>query len=67
MPNDLPLLVIVYKEAQRWLAAGRFEPLVDDLHAVLPLATGRNTEPTAAIIDGLTLRSTPESGGTCWL
>ena len=36
--------------------------LVDDLRAVLRLAAGRKAEPTAAIIDSRTLRSTPESG-----
>jgi transposase len=35
---------------------------VDDLRAVLRLAAGRSAEPTAAIIDSRTLRSTPESG-----
>lgn len=44
------------------LAAGCFEALVDDLRAVLRLAAGRTAEPSAAIIDSRTLRSTPESG-----
>jgi transposase len=35
---------------------------VDDLRAVLRLATGHRAEPSAAIIDSRTLRSTPESG-----
>jgi transposase len=52
----------VYQQTQRWLAAGCFEALVDDLRAVLRLAAGRKAEPTAAIIDSRTLRSTPESG-----
>ena len=46
----------------RWLAAECFEALVDDLRAVLRLAAGRTAEPSAAIIDSRTLRSTPESG-----
>jgi len=41
---------------------GLLEALVDDLRAVLRLAAGRSAEPTAAIIDSRTLRSTPESG-----
>ena len=36
--------------------------MVDDLRAVLRLAAGRTAEPSAAIIDSRTLRSTPESG-----
>jgi transposase len=62
MPNDLPPWAAVYQQTQRWLAAGCFEILVDDLRAVLRLAAGRSAEPTAAIIDSRTLRSTPESG-----
>src|SRR5512136_1529921 len=62
MPNDLPPWFAVYQQAQRWLAAGVFETLAQDLRAVLRLAAGRNEAPTAAIIDSRTLRSTPESG-----
>ena len=62
MPHDLPPWPTVYQQTQRWLAAGCFEALVDDLRAVLRLAAGRKAEPTAAIIDSRTLRSTPESG-----
>ena len=62
MPNDLPPWAAVYQQAQRWLAAGCFEALAADLRAVLRLAAGRKAEPSAAIIDSRTLRSSPESG-----
>ena len=62
MPNDLPPWAAVYQQMQRWLSAGCFEALVDDWRAVLRLAASRPAEPTAAIIDSRTLRSTPESG-----
>ena len=62
MPNDLPPWSAVYQQTQRWLAAGCFEALAQDLRAVLRLAAGRKEEPTTAIIDSRTLRSTPESG-----
>lgn len=62
MPHDLPPWAAVYQQAQRWLAAGCFEHLVDDLRAVLRLATGRRAEPSAAVLDSRTLRSSPESG-----
>lgn len=62
MPNDLPPWFTVYQQTQRWLAAGCFETLAQDLRAVLRLAAGRSAEPTTAIIDSRTLRSTPESG-----
>ena len=62
MPNDLPPWEAVYQQAQRWLAAGCFEQLADDLRALLRLASGRSPEPSAAILDSRTLRSSPESG-----
>lgn len=62
MPNDLPPWEIVYQQAQRWLRAGCFEALADDLRTLLRLAAGKDGQPSAAIIDSRTLRSTPESG-----
>ncbi|MBA2716975.1 MAG: IS5 family transposase [Propionibacteriales bacterium] len=62
LPNDLPPWAAVYQQAQRWLAAGCFEALAHDLRAVLRLAAGRSEEPSAAVLDSRTLRSTPESG-----
>ncbi len=62
MPNDLPPWEIVYQQAQRWLKAGCFEALAQDLRIILRLAAGRSAQPSAAIIDSRTLRSTPESG-----
>jgi transposase len=62
MPHDLPPWPVVYQQAQRWLRAGCFEELVHDLRALLRLAAGRQAEPTAAVLDSRTLRSTPESG-----
>lgn len=62
MPNDLPPWEIVYQQARRWLRAGCFEALAEDLRTILRLAAGRSEQPSAAIIDSRTLRSTPESG-----
>jgi len=62
MANDFPPWHAVHQQAHRWLAAGCFEALAQDLRAVLRLVAGRRAEPTAAIIDSRTLRSTPESG-----
>jgi transposase len=62
MPNDFPPWEAVYQQTQRWLAAGVFETMVRDLREVLRLAQGRPPDPTAAILDSRTLRSTPESG-----
>ena len=62
MPHDFPPWEAVYQQAQRWLRAGVFEQMVHDLRAVLRLASGRAPDPTAAVLDSRTLRSTPESG-----
>jgi transposase len=62
MPHDLPPWSAVYQQSQRWLAAGCFAALAQDLRAVLRMAAGREADPTTAIIDSRTLRSTPESG-----
>ena len=62
MPNDLPPWPAVYQQAQRWIAAGVFEAMTQDLRRILRLLEGRPEEPSAAILDSRTLRSTPESG-----
>jgi transposase len=60
--TDLPPWPVVYQQAQRWIEAGVFEALVHDLRAVLRIAVGRTSKPSAAILDSRTLQSTPESG-----
>ena len=62
MPNDLPPWEIVYQQTQRWLAAGVFEAMVQDLRVLLRDLAGRKGQPSAVILDSRTLRSTPESG-----
>jgi transposase len=62
MPNDLPPWPVVYQQAQRWIAAGVFEAMAQDLRRILRLLAGRPEEPSAAIFDSRTLQSTPESG-----
>ena len=52
----------VQQQTQRWLAAGVFEQMVDDLRRIVRLAEGREAEPSAVIFDSRTLQSTPESG-----
>src|SRR5574341_1227835 len=62
IPNDLPPWTAVYQQTQRWVAAGVFEAMADDLRALLRLAAGRRPWPTAVILDSRTLQSSPESG-----
>jgi transposase len=62
LPNDLPPWSAVYQQSQRWLASGVFEAMTQDLRRVLRTLQGRHEEPSAAVLDSRTLRSTPESG-----
>jgi transposase len=62
MPHDLPPWPAIYQQTQRWLSAGVFEQIVCDLRMLLRLAQGRSADPSAVILDGRTLQSTPESG-----
>src|SRR3954454_10491959 len=63
LPHDFPPWTAVYQQARRWIAAGVFEEITHDLRMILRLAGGREAQPTAAVLDGRTLQSTPESGG----
>lgn len=47
---------------QRWIKAECFAAIVHDLREMLRVAQAREAQPTAAIMDSRTLRSTPESG-----
>jgi transposase len=62
MPHDLPPWEAIYQQTQRWIKARVFEDIVHDLRALLRLSEGRTSDPSAAILGGRTLRSTPESG-----
>lgn len=63
IPNDLPPWAAVSPQAQRGIKAGCFEALAHDLRALLRWCAGRAEQPTAVILHGRTLQSTPESGG----
>jgi transposase len=62
MPHDLPPWHVVYQQTQRWIKAGCFEAIVQDLREMLRLAAGRSKQPTAVVLDARTLQSSIESG-----
>jgi transposase len=62
LPHDLPPWYTVYQQTQRWIAAGVFEAIVDDLRMLLRVAAGHSADPSAVIMDGRTMQSSPESG-----
>ncbi|HZT41898.1 MAG TPA: IS5 family transposase [Chthonomonadaceae bacterium] len=63
LPHDLPPWPTIYQQTVRWMNAQCFEAIVDDLRKLLRKAEGRAEEPSAIILDGRTIQSTPESGG----
>ena len=62
LPTSFPPWERVYQQTQRWLNAGCFEAMVNDLRSVLRVAQERQGQPSAVILDGRTLQSTCESG-----
>ena len=62
MPHDFPPWPVVYQQMQRWLRAGCFESMVNDLRVLVRAYAGRNAQPSAMVLDSRTLQSTPESG-----
>jgi transposase len=63
LPHDFPPWTAVYQQARRWVQAGVFEQIADELRVLVRALEGRDGQPTAMILDARTLRSTPESGG----
>ena len=62
LPHEFGPWWVVYQQMQRWLKAGCFELLVEDVRSLLREWGGRKGQPTAVCIDSRTLQSTPESG-----
>jgi transposase len=62
LPHDFPPWTAVYQQARRWVAAKVFESASHDLRVILRLVLEREPQPSATIMDGRTLQSTPESG-----
>jgi len=61
IPHEFPPWEAVYQQTQRWLQAGCFEAMVNDLRSILRVAQGKQGQPSAVILDGRTLQSTCES------
>jgi len=62
IPHDLPPWSTVHQQAQRWIKAGCFENMAHDLRKLLRILSERDSRPSAVILDGRTMKSTPESG-----
>ncbi|HVK12429.1 MAG TPA: IS5 family transposase [Gemmataceae bacterium] len=62
LPHDLPDWAVAYQQARRRFQAGVFEEIAHDLRMILRLVQEREAQPSATLLDGRTLQSTPESG-----
>lgn len=67
MPHDLPPWPAVYQQTQRWIRAGCFEIIEEDLRSPLHQFAGRNAKPTAMILDSRNDPVHTGVGGACRL
>lgn len=62
LPKDFPKWQNVYRTFRRWTDQGRFEAMHDRLRDQWREREGRTAEPTAAVIDAQSNRSSPQGG-----
>jgi putative transposase len=62
LPHDFPPWSTVFKWYQRWTCDGTLDTIHDKLRRMVRVAEGRNPEPTAAILDSQSIKSTDVGG-----
>lgn len=62
LPKEFPPWQNVYRSFRRWSEQGKFEQMHDKLRAMWREREGRVSEPTAAVLDAQSTRSSPQGG-----
>jgi len=62
LPKDFPPWDAVYRTFRRWLAKGLFEQMYDELRRLWRSRQRRNPEPSAAILDSQSVKTSPQGG-----
>ena len=62
LPKEFPPWQNVYRSFRRWSEQGKFEQMHDRLRAMWREREGRRDEPTAAVLDAQSTRSSPQGG-----
>ena len=62
LPHSFPPWTDVYKTFRRWSEAGKFETMHDRLRAMWRERQGRHVEPTAAVLDSQSVKTSPQGG-----
>ncbi|MCP4358963.1 MAG: IS5 family transposase [Chloroflexi bacterium] len=62
LPHDFPAWQTVYGYFRRWRQDGTWEAMNDSLRGAVRVAAGREVEPSAAIIDSQTVKTTETPG-----
>lgn len=62
LPHDLPPYDSVFYWYRRWMAEGTLEAIHDRLRCMVRVAAGREAEPTAAILDSQSVKTTDVGG-----
>ncbi len=62
LPKDFPPWTAVYRTFRRWLARDLFEELYDELRKLLRGRERRNPDPTGALLDSQSVKTSPQGG-----